>query len=66
MTIGDMPVTRGGGRVKISQFCGDIIFEWPLSGKTTIQVYLCRLHLAFPVCYIASAVKKVFHMKTIR
>ena len=25
-----MPVTRGGGRVKISQFCGDIIFEWPL------------------------------------
>ena len=28
---GDMPVTGGGGGVKNSQFCGDIIFEWPLS-----------------------------------
>ena len=29
----DMPVTRGGGGSKISQFCGDIIIEWPQTYK---------------------------------
>ena len=61
-STGDMPVTRGGGGVKNSQFCGDIIFEWPLFHKMVIKNIKCLIIQNFPEFSLSLKEKFIFSM----